>query len=325
MASRSATRAKPPHKVEYIERVDKLLSKYHRILVVEADNVLSDQMHQVRLALRGKGEIVMGKNSLMRKVFSKRIENDDNTTNQALVDAFVNGGLLLGNVGLVLTNEPLDAILEVLSRFKVQAAARVGATAPIEVTIPSGMTGLEPTQTQFFMALNIQTKIEKGQVSIVKDVVVLRPGDRVGSSEAKLLLKMKLKPFMYGLETKYVYEDGVVFPRSVVGLSDSFLLEATQGAVDDVAALSLVTGIQTAPSLAHEVLGGVKDILALAFATGLTFSEFGADTFIDAVLSGKVVAAAPAAASAAPAAKAAAVAAPKEEEEEAADFGLDLF
>lgn len=333
--SRFVGRTYPEEKVAYAARMNDLLSKYSRILVVEADNVLSGQMHDVRLALRGRAEIIMGKNTLMRKVIKMRLENNETPANEALYDAFCSpsGSILVGNVGLVLTNEPVDDILAILARFKVKANARVGAVAPIEVIVPAGKTGLEPTQTHFFMALNIATKIEGGQVTIVKDVVVCRPGEKVGSSEAKLLLKMKIKPFEYGLETKFLYDDGIVYPRSILGLTDSAIGSFAQQAVDDVAALSLATGIQTTPSLSHEVVGAFKDILALALATDVSFDDFGAASFLDAIKSGKV-AAAPAAAAAAPAAgggggaaaaPAAAKAAAPAEEEETADFGMDLF
>ena len=47
------------------------------------------------------------------------------------------------------------------------------------MTIPAGNTGLEPTKTSFFQTLNINTKITKGTVEILKDEPVIKAGDRV--------------------------------------------------------------------------------------------------------------------------------------------------
>lgn len=325
--SRFANRTYSQKKMDYSDRLNAALTEYSRILIVEADNVLSDQMHDVRKALRGKAVIIMGKNTLIRKVFKNRVEKDPSPVNQNLADAFL-GGVLTGNVGLVLTNMDINAILDILAQFKVNAAARVGAIAPITVVVPAGKTGLEPTQTHFFMALNIPTKIEGGQVTILKDVTVVKPGDKVGPSEAKLLLKMKMKPFMYGLETKFVYDDGVMFPRSAVGVKDDALEGFIATAVANIAAVSLETGLTTPPAVAHVVLGAFKDILAVAVATKTTFDDFGAASFIQAIQEGKVAAAAPAAAAAgggAAAAKPAEKKEEKKEEEENTDFGMDLF
>lgn len=289
--------------MKYAERLNDLLTKYKRIFVVEADNVLSGQMHDVRGALRGRADIIMGKNTLMRKIIRQRYEADPNSqANQNLYESFVQSSVLTGNVGFVMTNEPISDILEVLGRYKVNAAARVGAIAPIDVIVPAGKTGLDPTQTHFFLALNIQTKIEQSQVTMLKDFVALRAGDKVGPSEAKLLLKMKMKPFMYGLETKFVYDDGTLFPRAAVGVSDEDLGDYAAAAVADVAALSLETGVVTAPAITHNVIGAFKDVLSIAFACDSSFEDFGADSFITAVKEGKVAAAPAAGAGAAAAA-----------------------
>lgn len=47
------------------------------------------------------------------------------------------------------------------------------------VVVPAGNTGLEPTKTSFFQALNIGTKITKGTVEILKDEKVITKGEKV--------------------------------------------------------------------------------------------------------------------------------------------------
>jgi hypothetical protein len=49
-----------------------------------------------------------------------------------------------------------------IAKYKVGAPARVGLVAPNDVTIPAGGTGMDPSQTSFFQALAIATKINKG-------------------------------------------------------------------------------------------------------------------------------------------------------------------
>lgn len=86
-----------------------------------------------------------------------------------------------------------------IAKYKVGAPARVGAQANDDVVIKAGPTGMDPSQTSFFQALGIATKINKGSIEIVSDVVVVKNGDRVGASQATLLAKLGIKPFKYGL------------------------------------------------------------------------------------------------------------------------------
>lgn len=54
-------------KSNYFLRIDHLFEKYSRFFIVHADNVGSKQMQETRMDLRGKAEVLMGKNTMMRK------------------------------------------------------------------------------------------------------------------------------------------------------------------------------------------------------------------------------------------------------------------
>lgn len=52
------------------------LDEYPKVFIVGADNVGSKQMQQIRISLRGKGELLMGKNTMMRKAIRGHLENN---------------------------------------------------------------------------------------------------------------------------------------------------------------------------------------------------------------------------------------------------------
>ncbi|KAG5735043.1 hypothetical protein E4T56_gene7873, partial [Termitomyces sp. T112] len=57
---KSAMGATRAEKELYFEKLRELLAKYPSIFIVNVDNVGSNQMHQIRVALRGKGIVLMG-------------------------------------------------------------------------------------------------------------------------------------------------------------------------------------------------------------------------------------------------------------------------
>merc|ERR1719152_1035051 len=128
--------------------------------------------------------------------------------------------VMKGNLGFIFTNSDLDGIMDILGEHVKPAAAKAGVIAPCSCTIPKGPTGLDPAQTSFFQALNIATKINKGSIEIINDTTVIKEGNKVGTSEAALLAKLNVKPFSYGLNIKYFYENGV-FPLSVLAINDA--------------------------------------------------------------------------------------------------------
>lgn len=309
---------KKAKKEAYRKNMLELLSEYKRVLVVRADNVSSNQFHELRKTLRGRAVILMGKNTQQRKTIGIAAKKNPKLHN--LVP------LLKENVGLVFTHDDLHQIRDILLANVVGAPAKVGAVAPVEVIVPAGNTGLEPGMTSFFQALNIPTKITKGTVEIQADVSILKPGDRVGSSEATLLAKLNIKPFTYGLKCSSIYDDGSVYDAALLDIRPEDIAATVGHCLGDITAISLATGLPTVASMPQFVSKAYQDLLAISLATEYDFPL--AAKYKEILANpGAFAAAAPAAA--APAAKAAEPAAKKapepEPEEEEADMGFSLF
>lgn len=170
----------------------------------------------------------------------------------------------MGNVGVIFTTVDLSELRDVILTYKVPAPARVGAIAPIDVVVPAGGTGMDPSQTNFFQVLNIATKINKGAVEIVADVHLIKAGDKVGSSEAALLSKLKISPFSYGLKLVSVYERGAVYAPEVLDITDEQVMKSFVAGIANVAAFSLGADYPTAASVPHSIVNAYKNVLALA-------------------------------------------------------------
>jgi len=204
----------------------------------------------------------MGKNTMVRKCLRGLIATHPQY--EALLPH------IKGNVGFVFTKEDLSTVKKVLESNRKQAPAKTGAVSPVDVIIPAGNTGLEPTQTSFLQALNIQSKISRGTVEIISDVLLLKIGDKVGASESALLSKLNIRPFQYGLRIKAVYDSGTVFEASVLDIDDNDLLTRFRNGVRNIACISLATDYPTLAAVPHLIVNGYKNVLALSMATNYT-------------------------------------------------------
>jgi large subunit ribosomal protein LP0 len=311
-------------KVEYAKQLNELLDTYDKIMIVGCDNVRSRQMQNIRIALRGKAVLLMGKNTLIKRIMQDRSAKTGNDRDKQIVAKLVVDELITGNVGLIFTNGDLQKIKEVVEKERVQAPAKAGAMAPVDVVVPAGNTGLEPTKTSFFQALSITTKITKGTVEIIKDEKVITAGHKVGTSEATLLQMLGINPFFYGLIIQYIWDQGSVYSAEVLNLTLEDKIARFQEGIANVAAISLALGIPTKASFPHVVMNAFKDILAVSVGTDYDFDEFKGKELKQGILRGPV-AAAPTSAPAAKGSAAPAAAPKKEEEEEEEDMGFGLF
>lgn len=253
-------------------------------------------MQQIRMSLRGSAVVLMGKNTMMRKVIKGHLER-----NGALEKLLPH---IRGNVGFVFTRGDLVEVRDKLLENKVRAPARPGAIAPLSVIIPAQNTGLGPEKTSFFQALSIPTKISKGTIEIINDVHILKPGDKVGASEATLLNMLNISPFSYGLLVEQVYDSGTIFAPEILDIKPEDLKAKFLAGVANLASVCLSIGYPTTASVPHSIANGFKNLLAIAAVTEVEFKEAATIKEFIKDPSKFAAVAAPAAAAAAPAASA---------------------
>jgi len=255
-------------KAEYFDTFKNLLSTYSKLFIVEIDNVGSKQLQDTRKTLRGKAEVLMGKNTMMRKCLKEYVEENPESPVEQLIEC------CRGNVGFVFTNGDLGDIRETLESNTRPAPAKVGSIAPNDVIVPKGPTGCDPGQTGFFQTLQIATKITRGQIEMVNDTHLISTGDKVTASQAALLQKLDICPFSYGMLLKMVYDNGSLFDAKVLEITDDVLAAQFCEALGVIASISLAVGYPTQASVPHSLVNAFKMVLSLTIeCASYTFDE----------------------------------------------------
>ena len=301
-------------------------SKYSKCLFVEVDNVTSKQISVMRKELRAlDAKMVMGKNTHLKAAIADMNAEPDPKIHDDYEERKANyvyrahlnivKDQLVGNTGLIFTNGDLSAIKDILDTHVRAAPAKVGALAPKDVIVPAGPTGMDPKQTSFFQALNIQTKIVKAQIEIVNPVTVIVADDKITASQAALLDKLKICPFEYKMNIRSFLENGKLFDAKVLSItSDDILASFTQSA-NNLTCISLASGYVVASAIPHMVINAFKNLAGAAIAADYDFAQ------LDAIKA--AAKAAPASGGGGGAATAAAEA-PKEEEKEEEEEDVDM-
>ncbi|KAL9624008.1 MAG: hypothetical protein Q9160_001761 [Pyrenula sp. 1 TL-2023] len=291
-------------KANYFDRLRGLLENHSKIFICTVDNVSSQQMHEIRRALRGEATVLMGKNTMVRRAIKGFLA--DLPDYERLLPH------VKGNVGFIFTNGDLKEVREKILENKVAAPARAGAIAPIDVFVPAGNTG----------ALGVPTKIARGTIEITADLKLVEKSSKVGASEATLLNMLNISPFSYGMGIQQIYEDGQTFSPDVLDIEESQLLKAMTSAITTIATISLAANYPTLPSVMHSVVNSYKKAISVAIETDYSWEAI--DELKDRIANPEAYAAAAPAAAAATDAPAAAAEEKKEEseKEESEDEGF---
>uniref|UniRef100_A0A7S4PJU4 Large ribosomal subunit protein uL10-like insertion domain-containing protein n=1 Tax=Paramoeba aestuarina TaxID=180227 RepID=A0A7S4PJU4_9EUKA len=248
----------PAKKLAYQERFLSLMKEYKKILLIGADNVGSSHFQSVRASLRGEAIILMGKNTIVRKILH---QNQKEFPDHAQMIP-----KLSGNLGFVFTNGDIQAIRRKILDNKVGAPARVGAIAPCDVSISPGATGLGPELTSFMQACFISTMIVRGQIEVKHKVDLIKKGEKVSPSHAALLTKLKMSPFSYNLTVPYIFDNGAFFDADVLDLSEQDLLRSFSEGIRNVACISLATNYPTLASVPHSICNAHNTIFSISVA-----------------------------------------------------------
>lgn len=332
------TGAKLERKNAYMAKLIDLVENCSLALIVDVDHVGSKQMQNIRGALRGDATVLMGKNTMIRTALRQRIDilDAEDESGEATVGHKAVLENINGNMGFIFchTNGAMQKARDTLEEFVVPAAAKAGVVAPKDVMINAGPTSLEPSQTNFFQAMNIPTKIVKGAIEVTQDFKVCVQGERVPLSATALLTKLGVRPFEYGMKVRQVYQDKCVFDAAVLDIDDNVLAGKFMSGVSHVAAFGREIGIPTEAGLPHMICSAFKNIVATVAELDVDMSGTKELGEIVAILKDpEALAKMKAAAASGPASGgsggggggAAPAAAAAVEEEEAEDMEFDLF
>jgi large subunit ribosomal protein L10 len=190
-------------KKEIYEDLTKLLNEYSVIAVADLQKVRSSQIQEIRKKLRGKADLVVAKNTILRKA-SEKIAGEKKG-----IDNFADS--LTGSKVLIFTQmNPFELII-FLNKNKVRVPAKGGDVATSDIMIPAGNTGIQPGPViSEFNEAKVQTRIEGGSIFVAKDTVVVEKGEVIPVKTASLLSKLGMKPMEAGLALSYAYDNGLV-------------------------------------------------------------------------------------------------------------------
>jgi large subunit ribosomal protein L10 len=187
-------------KAEVAALVD-LVESYDSVGVVDVEGIPSRQLQSMRADLHGTAQLRMGRNTLVRRALDEVDEGVEQLSEY-----------VSGQVGLVGTDDNPFGLFKQLEASKTPAPINAGETAPNEIVIPEGDTGMDPGPfVGELQSVGADARIQEGSIQVLSDSVVAEAGDEVSADLANVLSEMGIEPKEVGLDLRVVFSDGVLF------------------------------------------------------------------------------------------------------------------
>lgn len=200
---------KSHRKMQEVEELSKLIENHKVVGVASAHKVRAPQLQALNKKLRNDVTIRVTKNTLMQRALEKCEKSKPHLKE---LPEHITGA----NIFMFTNMNPFKLSI-LLDKSKVKTVAKAGDTAPTDIVISAGNTGLPPGPVIAELTeVGLPTKIETGSVVITKDTVVAKKDAAISPKLASILSKLGVKPIEVGLVLNTAYDDGVILTSDML-------------------------------------------------------------------------------------------------------------
>jgi large subunit ribosomal protein L10 len=230
------TETVPQGKQAEVDELVDFLERYDAVGIVGVTGIPSRQLQSMRRGLHGTAEVRMSRNTLM----TRAVEQVDEGLEQLAAE-------IAGEVAFVGTNDNPFGLFKELEASKTPAPIGAGETAPNDIVIPEGDTGIDPGPfVGELQSIGASARIMEGSIKVTEDSHVLDAGEVVDQDLANVLAEMGIEPKEVGLDLRAVYADGVLFEPDELAIDVDEYREDVQAAAAAARNLSVNAAYPTA-------------------------------------------------------------------------------
>lgn len=255
----------PGWKKEEVKDIIRLVSKYPIFGVVDLENLPALQLQRMRLKLKDMLDLKMTKKRLI-KIALQQLKD------KPYMDQVIES--MRGMPALIFTKENPFKLYKTLAANKSKAPAKPGQTAPSDIIIPAGPTQFTPGPIISELAqAGIKTKVEEGKLVVVSDINFVKEGEKITPKQADILSRFGIEPMEVGLNVVLVYENGTIYPRSVLAIDEKEYLNNLRTASADSIALSMEIGYITSDNVNVMIQKAYRETKSLAESADILTDE----------------------------------------------------
>ncbi|KAI9103160.1 ribosomal protein L10-domain-containing protein [Phlyctochytrium arcticum] len=172
-------------KTNLVESIQAALETHKHVYVFSVENMRNTFLKDIRHE-RSEDRFFFGRNRVMAKALGTTKEDEERESLHLVSDK------LVGNVGLLFSNEEPEKIKQFFEDWVKQDYARSGSIATDTVTIPEGKVlrgeeGFPHNMETQLRSLGMPTALVNGVVTLRSEYTICREGDALTPDQAQLL------------------------------------------------------------------------------------------------------------------------------------------
>lgn len=249
----------PAWKTEVLRELKEKLLSSRVVGVLNFEGFPAHLFQRVRERLRGKGEILVARDTLIRLALSEA--SKERRGLEGLSEHVREQSALL------FTDLPPVKLNRLLREEREKAPARPGRVSSTDVVIRAGETDFPPGPVvSELQRAGVKARVQAGKVVVMEDFTVVRKGEVITKEKADLLLKLGVEPVDLLLKLRAAYADGLIFSGDLLELDEETVRGELARAHQEALALALALEYPTPLTVPQLLLKSWQGALALARA-----------------------------------------------------------
>ncbi len=232
--------------------------------IADLSSLPSKELQEIRKALRGTATIIMNKKTVITRAVASCGKKDISKLSE--FDVHI-PSLLLSKVGAF-------KLYKQISKSKSKAYAKAGDIAPYDIIVPEGETNLPPGPAiSDLQKAGVKSAIMGNKIVVREDSQVAKKGDVINDVVANVLQKVDIKPMEIGMNLVAAYENGFVFDKEVMSVSEEEYISNMQKAYTQSFNLAFNANILVKEIVPHKLFDAHTKALNLAINANILNKE----------------------------------------------------
>mgnify|MGYP006296000437 CR=1 FL=1 len=258
---KNLTREQKEEKVEYFQAE---IESNPVIGILDMHNLPAKQLQQIKKEMKEFAKVRMSRKTLMQIAIEKSDKEDIEQLeeNEAVQPAFIFS-----------EKDPFQ-LYSLIKQNKTSAAAQGGETAPNDIEVPDGDTGIGPgPMLGKLQQRGLQVQVDDGSIHVQEPGVIIEKGDEITADDAEILNQLGIEPLEIGLDLDVAYSEGELFKAEELDIDVEEYRTDVEAASSRAFNLAVNAGIineTTAETLVQQAVRKAKN---LAVSEGLPIEE----------------------------------------------------
>ncbi|QKQ98674.1 50S ribosomal protein L10 [Candidatus Nanohaloarchaea archaeon] len=255
------SREEKEQKVEYFKEE---IESNPVIGILDMHNLPAKQLQQIKKEMKEFAKVRMSRKTLMEIAIEKADKEDIEQLedNDAIQPAFIFS-----------EKDPFQ-LYSLIKQNKTSAAAQGGETAPNDIEVPDGDTGIGPgPMLGKLQQRGLQVQVQEGSIHVQEPGVIIEKGEEITADDAEILNQLGIEPLEIGLDLDVAYSEGELFTADELDIDTEQYRTDVKSAASGAFNLAVNAGIVNETTSETLVQQAVRKAKNLATSEGLPVEE----------------------------------------------------